>query len=137
MLVIVESFQKLLLHLSPATNGFWLYVGIPVKSCTFQHSDKLFYHKVAVRASIVACFDEMCHMLFWVALPVKLLEFWRLIAPGHVERVTPLGVRLGFDVSLARASAQLHLDCICNQVLNLLDGHQAWRPPILEFTALL
>jgi len=69
---------------------------------------------VTVRASVVACLNEMCHMLFWGALPVKLLEFWRLIATGHVERINPLGVRLSVEVSVTRTSTQLYLDCICN-----------------------
>jgi len=72
-------------------------------------------------------------MLFWVALPIKLLEFRRLVATRHVKRINPLGVEL----SLAHTCTQLHLDRICNQVLDLLDGHQAWRPIILEFTTLL
>ena len=79
----------------------------------------------------------MCHMLFWVTLLVKLLEFWRLIATGHVERIDPVVVRLGVEVSLSRTSTQLYFDCIYNQVLNLLGDHQAWRPTILEFAALL
>ena len=64
-------------------------------------------------------------MLFWVAFPLKLLEFWRLIAAGHVEHINPVGVRLSVEVSLVRTFAQLYLDCICNQVLDLFDGNRA------------
>jgi len=74
-------------------------------------------------------------MLFWVALPVKFLAFWRVVAVGHVERINSLGVRLGVEVSLTRTSAELYLDSIYNQILDLLDGHLAWRPTILEFIA--
>ena len=73
-------------------------------------------------------------MLFRVALPIKLLEFWRLMGTGHVEYINPLGVRLGVEVSLARTSTLLYLNCICNQVLDLVDDHQVWRPTILKFT---
>ena len=65
----------------------------------------------------------MCHMLFWVALPIKLLEFWRLAAIGHVECINPVGVRLGVEVSLACTFIRLYLDCICDQVMDLLDRH--------------
>ena len=75
-------------------------------------------------------------MLFQVALPVKLLEFWRLTVGRHEEHKDSLAVRLGVEVSLVRTSTQ-YLDRICNQVLDLLDDHQARRPTILEFTALL
>ena len=76
-------------------------------------------------------------MLFWVALPVKLLKFWWLEATRHAERINPLSVRLGVGVSFARTSPKLYLNCICNQVLDLLDSQYASRPTILEFTALL
>jgi len=62
-------------------------------------------------------------MLFWVALPIKLLEFWRLIATGRAECISPLGVRLAVEVSLACTSTQLYLYCVFNQVLDFLDGH--------------
>ena len=71
----------------------------------------------------------------WVPRPVKFLKFWRLIDVGHVKRINPFGIRLGVEVRLTRSSAYLCLNCICNQVLNFLDGYQAWRPTILEFTS--
>jgi len=67
--------------------------------------------------------DEMCHMLFRVVLPIKLLEFWRLVAMGHAEHINPLVARLGIKMSLTHTSPKLCLDCICNQVLDLSDGH--------------
>jgi len=77
-------------------------------------------------------------MLFWVApFPIKLLEFWRLVAKGHVECNNPLGVRLGVEVILVRTSTWLYLDYIYSQVLDLHDGHYAWGPIILKFTAFL
>ena len=133
----IESVQKLLCHLHLAINEFWLHVGIPVKSYTFKHSGKLFYHYIVVHANIVTCLDEICHMLFWVALPIKIAGILEVDSRGHVECIDPLGVRLGVQVSLTRISTQLYLDCVCNQVLDLLDGHKVWRPTILEFTALL
>jgi len=63
----------------------------------------------------------MCKMLFWVALPIKLLELCRLVAIGHAERINPLGVRLGEEVSFARTSPKLCLNCICYQVLYLFN----------------
>ena len=62
-------------------------------------------------------------MLFQVALPVKLLEFYGFVATGHVESINPLGVRLGIEVTLVRTCPKLYLNYICNQVLNLLDRH--------------
>jgi len=75
-------------------------------------------------------------VLFRVVLPIKLLEFLRLVATRHVERINSLGVTLVVKVNLARTSAQLNLNYSYNEVLDLLDGHQAWRPTILEFTAI-
>jgi len=57
-------------------NGFWLQVGIPIKGYTLQCPNELFYLSVVIHAGVVACLNEMYHMLFRVALPVKLLEFW-------------------------------------------------------------
>jgi len=62
-------------------------------------------------------------MVFSVALPIKLLEFSRLVATRHADCIDPLGVRLGVEVSFARIFPKLYLDCIYNQVLNLFDGH--------------
>ena len=42
---------------------------------------------------------------------------------GHVECINPLGVRLSVEVSFAHTSPMLYLDGICNQILNLFDGH--------------
>jgi len=39
----IEYVQKLLLHLPPAINGFWLQVSIPIKSYTLECPDELFY----------------------------------------------------------------------------------------------
>ena len=62
-------------------------------------------------------------MLFWVTHPITLLESWSLIAMGHVEVINPLSVRLDVEASLVYISTQLYLDCIYNQVLDLLDDH--------------
>ena len=91
----VEPVQEFLLHLPPTIHKLGLQVGIPVKCNTSQHPDKLFYHKISVHASVVACFNEMCNMLFWVTLSIKLLDLWWLVAMGHVECINPLGIRLG------------------------------------------
>ena len=71
-------------------------------------------------ASIVACLNQMCHMLFWVALPVKLLG-WE--PRGHTGCANPLGVRLGVEVSLTHTFPKSCLNCICNQVLDLFDSY--------------
>ena len=76
-------------------------------------------------------------MLFWVILFIKLLEFWGLIAMGYIECINPLGVRFGIEVSFARAFPKLRLDCFCNQVLDLFDGHRPRRLTILKLTILL
>ena len=44
MLGTINSVQKLLLHLPPAINEFWLWVGTTVKSYALQCSYKLFYY---------------------------------------------------------------------------------------------
>jgi len=64
-------------------------------------------------------------MLFRVAPSIKLLEFWRLVATGHVECINPLSVRLGVELSFAGMSSKLCLDCISNQVLDLSNGHHS------------
>ena len=137
MLSAVETVQKLLLHLPPTVDGLKLQVGIPVKGDTFQHLDDLLHHQIIVHASTVVCLDKMCNMLFWIALSIELQEFWRWIATGHAQCINPLGVRLGVKVSFAHFSSKLYLNCICSQVLDLLAGHQAWRPVVLELTAFL
>ena len=62
-------------------------------------------------------------MLFQGALPVKLLELWKLVGTEHVECLNPFGVRLGVEVSFAHTSPKLYLDCICSQVLDLFDDY--------------
>jgi len=71
-------------------------------------------------------------MLFRVALAIKILKFWRLVATVHVERINALVVRLAVQVSLVCTSTKLYFDYIRNQVLDLPDSHYAWRPAILE-----
>ena len=73
-------------------------------------------------------------MLFWVALSMKLLEFKRLVAAEHVECVNYHSVRLGVEVSFAHISLKLCFDCICNQILDLLNGYRAMKPIVLEVT---
>ena len=72
---------------------------------------------------------DMQHVILG-ALFIELLEFWSLVAMRHIECVIPSGVGLGVDVSLARISPKLFLDCMYNQVLNVFDGRHAWRPTI-------
>ena len=55
----------------------------------------------------------------------------------HVECINPLGVRLGVEVSSAHISPKLGLDCMGNQVSDLLHDLRARRPVILELTAFL
>ena len=42
---------------------------------------------------------------------------------GHAECINPLGVRFCAEVSPTDTSPKLHLDRVCNQVLDLFDGH--------------
>jgi len=55
----------------------------------------------------------------------------------HAQCVKPLGVRLGVEVNFAHISPKLCLDCIYNQVLDFLNGHQTKRLVVLELSTLL
>ena len=90
----VESIKKLILHLFPAIDGFGLEVGLLVKSNAFEGLDELLHQPVSFSSSIIACFDEMCNVLFGVVLFVKLINLWRLISARHAKSVNPLCVRL-------------------------------------------
>ena len=58
-----------------------------------------------------------------------------LVAMGHAECINPLGVRLGVEVSFAYITSKLCIDCICNQILDFLNTHQANRLVAFELIA--
>jgi len=101
MLSVVDPIYKLLLNLPTSIDGLMLQVGILVERDAFQCSDKLIYLLVAVRTRIIAYPNEICNMLFRVALSVEMLQFWWLMMAGYGKCINPLYVRLGVEVRFA------------------------------------
>ena len=71
----IEAIEKFLLHLFPTINGTRLKVCVPIKGIALKGADKLFDEVVVVCPGIVACFNEVRHMLLWTSLTIELLNF--------------------------------------------------------------
>ena len=71
----IEEVEKFLLHSFPTISGTRLKVCVPIKGIALKGADKLFDEVVVVCPDIVACFNEVRHMLLWTSLTIELLNF--------------------------------------------------------------
>ena len=63
-----------MLHLFPTINGLGFQVSVPIESNTFKGSDELFHQSVPFNSSITTRFNEMCNVLFGVAVSKELIK---------------------------------------------------------------
>lgn len=92
---IIEAIEKFLFQLIPTVNGPNFKISVPIKSITTKGANKLLHHLIYKSPGIIACFNEMGHVLFGVIFSIELLELGRLIPYWHVHNLNMLGVEFG------------------------------------------
>lgn len=75
----IEAIEKPSFQLIPTINGISCKVSVLIKSIAVKGAHKLLHHLISKSPSIIACFDELSHVLFRTTLSIKLLELGRLI----------------------------------------------------------
>jgi hypothetical protein len=75
----VKAVKKLALQLLPSINRARLQVSVPVKGITFQETNKLFYHEIAISPGIVASLHKVSYVLPRISLAIELLKLWWLV----------------------------------------------------------
>jgi hypothetical protein len=79
----VKVVKKLTLQFLLSINQDRLQVSVPIKGITFQGTNKLFYHEIAISSIIVASLHKVSYMLPRIPFAIKLLKLWWLIARRH------------------------------------------------------
>lgn len=84
MMSAVKMIKEFLFQLLLAISQSVLYVSVPIKGISFKRVNKLIDHQITLCLNIIANFHKVSHMLTWITLTIKWLEFWQLIISRHI-----------------------------------------------------